>query len=85
MRSGWGEDPRLQFWTIIIKSFRNMKKNIIFLAECVSSVPKFNEDQIKPPIEPLVKSKKIDRVWGISILCWRQPKLTPLLCQGKGY
>lgn len=85
MRSGWVEDPRLQFWTIIIKSFRNTKKNIIYLAECVSSVPKCNEDQIKPPIEPLIKSKKIDRVWGTSILRWRQPKLTLLLCQGKSY
>lgn len=59
MRSGWGGNPRLHFWTIIIKNFRNMKKNIIFLAEWVSSVPKLNEDQIKPLIEPLIKSKKI--------------------------
>lgn len=57
-----GRKSQIPFWIIIIRNFINKKNNIIFLTELVSSIPKFNEHQIKPLMAPLIKSKKRDGV-----------------------
>lgn len=47
MRSEQKGNPRLESWALIIRNFRKMKNNIIFLTKLVGSILKFNEDLIK--------------------------------------